>query len=314
MQRQIIEPADEQAWLALRDQDITSTMSSALFGLSPYQTEFEVWHSKASGISLPFDENDRVRAGKRMQDFAADTVAEANGWRVWRADEYVRIPELRIGSSFDYRVETPKGIGLLEIKAVDYWRFRDTWLEDEAPAHIEIQAQHQLEVYDKFDWCIVVAFTGLYDWHSVLYERDRVFGARLVRRIGEFWASVDAGQAPKPDYSRDGDVIKALHKGGPPLDAVDDVRLNGLFARYHRTQAEKKAAEEDFKAAQAELLEAVGDHSEAFGKDFKLKVSMVKPSPGTLVTDEMVGEYIGGRAGYPKMILSDLHKQKGRAA
>ena len=289
-------------------------MSSALFGLSPYLTEFELYHAKASGLTLPFDENDRVRAGRRLQDYAADTIAEKHGWRVFRRDEYLRIPALRTGTSLDYEVICPKrGRGNLEIKGVDYFQYQEKWSDDEAPEHIEVQVQHQMEVADKYEWTCIAAFTSIYDWHEIYRDRDRVFGARLVERIDEFWASVDAGQEPKPDYSRDLDVIKKLHKGGPTMDATENVQINGLLARYQRTQAEKKAAEEDFKAAQGELLMAMGEHSEAFGKDYKLKVSMVKESPGTLVTDDMVGNYVGGRAGYQKMTLSDLHK-KGRAA
>ena len=49
MERQIIRPATEEEWLALRDLDVTSTMASALYGLSPYLTEYELYHERKVG-------------------------------------------------------------------------------------------------------------------------------------------------------------------------------------------------------------------------------------------------------------------------
>jgi hypothetical protein len=34
-----------------------------------------------------------------------------------------------------------------------------------------------------------------------------------LQRIAKFWADVDAGNEPKPDFYRDDAIIKALHKG-----------------------------------------------------------------------------------------------------
>ena len=98
--RQSIISNNEQEWLALRLEDITSTEVSALFNLSPYQTEFELWHRKKNKEIVTIEANQRMKWGTRLQDSIARGIAEDNGWNVRRMDEYVRIPELRIGSSF----------------------------------------------------------------------------------------------------------------------------------------------------------------------------------------------------------------------
>ena len=51
MATEVIAFRSEQEWLDLRKKDITSTDVAALFNLSPYKTEFELYHEKLSGVS-----------------------------------------------------------------------------------------------------------------------------------------------------------------------------------------------------------------------------------------------------------------------
>ena len=310
MKRETIRPATEAQWLDLRKQDVTSTMVSALYGLSPYLTEFELWHSKRSGLELPFEPNERIRKGQCIQDYAAEEVARKHGWTVWRMDEYIRIPELRMGSSFDYRVKCPeRGDGVLEIKAVDYFRHKAAWVDGEAPEHIEIQLQHQLEVADKYEWGMIAAFTSIYDWHEYERDRDREMGAALVQRVRQFWADVEAGNEPDPDFYRDDAVIKALHIGGPePLDRTEDLEFNALLSRYSLLKDQKKETIEEFEAVQAEIIRRLGNHSEAYGERLKFKTTWVKDNPGKEVTADMVGTRIGERKGFWRCSVTGLHK------
>src|SRR3990172_11795006 len=115
-----IKPKNEAEWLSLRMKDITSTEISALFGISPYSTEFELWHRKKNKLYVDFEETERMTWGLRLQNAIAKGIAEDQGWKVRRMNEYIRIPELRIGASFDFSIEG-KDIepGILEIKNVD---------------------------------------------------------------------------------------------------------------------------------------------------------------------------------------------------
>ena len=49
---QTITPSSKQDWLKARTEDITSTEVSALFGISPYTTAFELWHRKHDGFEV----------------------------------------------------------------------------------------------------------------------------------------------------------------------------------------------------------------------------------------------------------------------
>jgi predicted phage-related endonuclease len=46
MERITTTPNDKNHWLELRSQNINSTESACLFGISPYITEFELYHRK----------------------------------------------------------------------------------------------------------------------------------------------------------------------------------------------------------------------------------------------------------------------------
>src|SRR5260370_357704 len=97
-------PVSESAWLSLRTLDVTSSESSALFGLSPYSTAFEVWHRKRDGKVVQIPDNERMFWGRRLQDAIAEGIAEQQGWVCEPMREYMRAPESRMGASFDYRM------------------------------------------------------------------------------------------------------------------------------------------------------------------------------------------------------------------
>jgi predicted phage-related endonuclease len=90
--REVYPFTTEEEWLATRAKDYTSTTVSALFGLSPYLTEFEVYHARKSGLRLPFKGNSRMAKGKRLEWAIAEEVGLMLGCEVVQFKDYVRIP------------------------------------------------------------------------------------------------------------------------------------------------------------------------------------------------------------------------------
>ena len=72
-------PEDNKHWLQLRTRDVTSTEVSALFGLNPWMTEFELWHNKKSQAVIEIEDNERMKWGRRLEDPIAQGVAEDTG-------------------------------------------------------------------------------------------------------------------------------------------------------------------------------------------------------------------------------------------
>lgn len=283
-------PTSEQQWLEARTQDVTSTEVPALFGLSPYLTAFELWHHKKSAEVVAFDGNERVIWGSRLQDAIAGGIAKDRGWSIRKMVEYVRRPGLRLGASFDFRVQDRPGLdgpadSLLEVKNVDSLVYREKWdVSDddnlEAPPHIEIQVQTQLAV-SGLKHATIGALVG--GNRVILIERDRdekIISA-IEKKVDAFWASIAAGAAPKPNFVRDADFIAELYgyaKPGSVLDAASDKSIDVLVATYREAAARAKAADEDKSAAKAELLTKIGDAEKVLGTGWSISAGVTGPT------------------------------------
>lgn len=285
LKREIIQPTDKTHWLALRSQDVTSTEVSALFGISKYATELEVWHRHKQNLADNFEENERTKWGNRLQDAIALGVLEDSGFKGRAMTEYIRLPDLRIGSSFDWMIdgndagEVPS---LLEIKNVDSLIFRDGWLVDgehvEAPPHIEMQVQHQLLV-SGLKRAYLAALIGGNRVILIMRERDETVISAIQSKVAKFWESVDKNEAPQPDFHRDAEVIKRLYAYAEPnkvIIADDDIER--LVKSYKVVSDGAKALDDECSALKAELLTKIGDAEKCKGSSFSISAGLVGES------------------------------------
>lgn len=284
--RETIHHATEADWLDARKKDLTSTECAALFGVSPYATKFELHHVKSGSIDVkPFEDNTRMVWGRRLEAAIAHGVAEDLGLIVVPFKSYMRIPELRMGSSFDFKIigladffsgdETARnmfrqhGDGLMECKNVDGLQFRRGWVDDgetiEAPAHIEFQCQHQLEVAD-LGWSIIAPLVGGNTPRPIIRERDRTVGSAIRLEVAEFWNRVDHGTPPEPDFASDKDTISRMFAAndGSEIDLTSNNRLAELCMQRKAAADQIKNAEAIKDAATAEILTIIGPAKKAY--------------------------------------------------
>ena len=303
---------DEAGWLAARHQDITSTDVAALFGLSPYLTEFELFHRKRADAPVRIEDNDRMKWGRRLEQSIAAGVAEDNGWTIRARNIYQRDAEARIGSSFDYTIVATddRGTGLLEVKNVDGLVFRNSWTvnEDgtiEAPEHIELQLQHQLEVAD-LEWGVIVALVGGNDVKVLHRTREREIGQVIRARVSQFWDRVAKGDAPAPDFAADAEFItKTLCRSASADKVVEaNATLDDMIARYMHVSKEAADLDRLKDSIKAEILMTIGDAGKVVSQHGTITCTTTKDSAGTLVTADMVGTCIGARKGYRQFRLT----------
>jgi len=328
MSIEIITPTDKKHWLECRTKDITSTEIAALFGLSPYNTEFEIWHTKKAGTVVEIEGNERMKWGTALQDAIAAEIAKEQGWTIRRMDEYMRDTDIRAGASFDFSIEQTgidknqgaMKLGLLEIKNVDSLSFRDGWTEDEAgnieaPLHIEIQVQHQLMVSGRA-FAYIGALVG--GNRLVLIKRDRndAVITSIKIKIKEFWASIEANTPPKPNFVKDAAFIASLYRYAEP-NKLFDARGNESFmelAREHRRLKQIiKESDDKCDALKAQMLMIVGDAEKVEGGEFSISLGMVADSV-KMITDltpaQLAGqEPVSKRAGY-RNFRTTWRKQK----
>lgn len=295
MNRITIEPESEQHWLYLRTQDLTSTDVAALFGLSPYKALFELWHEKKSGEIVRLTENERMRWGRRLESAVAEGIAADMGWAIRPMKEYVRVPESRIGSSFDFRILTHLPAdgehrrdldtdAILEIKCVDFRAFRDGWtVEDdyiEAPPHIEIQVQHQMLI-SGLRRAYIGVMVGGNRIEVIERQADDAVHAGIIAKAAEFWQSIADNRAPEPVMPDDAQAVIRMYQFAEPgrvLDARGDDRIASLLREYHRLRREASDLNELADVHKAELLQIIGEAEKVISDVGTVSAGIVGPA------------------------------------
>ena len=199
MERIVIPFTTEEAWLANRVHDLTSSDVPCLFGVG-YQSYDGLLQCKLSKISAPFKDDERKQSGKCLEPAIAAEFARQNKWTIRRKDEYIRIPELRLASSFDYEIShedvnnSPEGNELLEIKNVDYFIYKKTWIntgfEIQATPYIEIQLQNELLV-SGLKVGYIGALVGGNQWICLRREANKKIQDAILIKSAEFWRRID---------------------------------------------------------------------------------------------------------------------------
>jgi putative phage-type endonuclease len=287
MNTEIITPTSREEWLISRTKDVTSTEVAALFGLSPYQTEFELWHRKRNGTIVELEPNERMAWGTRLQDAIANGIAQDRDLRIRPAPEYMRLPDLRMGASFDFFIldENDKPDGHLEIKNVDGLVFKQSWTENdddeiEAPPHIELQVQQQLAV-SGLRYAILGVLVGGNRLVTIHRLPDPAIIEKMKARVVAFWAAVDAGIEPKPNFEQDADFLVSLYGYAAPgsvYDASGDNEIGALVREYIHAGDIAKTYEVRRTQIKAQLLATIGEAEKVVGDGFSISAGVVGPT------------------------------------
>ena len=224
-----------------RAEHVGASEVSALFGVNPWLTEFELFHRKTGTIATPdfnaikpdgTPENERIYWGVKLEAAIIDAAFERYGY-VDRGIAGCPLSNGRgLGGHPDRRVNCPqRGAIVLETKMVD-WLERKKW-GDEPPLHYLLQGNIYagLDGVCGFDMLVLVGGNQLervqYDFRPKLY-------ASAEQRVEAFWQAVREGRAPKPDFTRDSDTLKVIYseQGTETIDLAGDNRAAICAAEY----------------------------------------------------------------------------------
>ena len=302
--RDHILPENKEQWLGLRRVDVTSTEVAALFGASPYKTPFGLWQSKrANYVEEPFAETSRMKWGTRLQDAIAIGVAEDQGWTVRRRNVYSRIPELKLGASFDFEIlNHPDGPGLLEIKNVDFLQFRDTWSDEdgvlEAPPHIELQLQTQLLAANR-SWGAIVALVAGNEPRIAIRKASEQIHTEIEVVVSAFWSSQRAGVSPDPDWLTDSKHLRQLYSQSAPgkvlYNSSDEV--DELVNQYRHLSSEIKGLEDLKEATRNQILASIGDAEKVLGNGWSISAGTTEAK---IIPEHVRASYRGFRVNVKK--------------
>lgn len=298
-----------------RAQHVGASEVAALFGCNPWLTEFELWHRKVGNIATPefnaiaddgTPDNERIYWGVRLEAAIIDAAKERYGY----IDREPADPPLSnghgLGGHPDRRVICPqRGPGVVEVKMAD-WLVRKGW-GDEPPLNYLLQSQ-TYQGLDKVTWGDVLVLVGGNKLERFQYDfRPKLF-TEIESRVDAFWRSVHAGTPPKADYSRDRDTLAELYAdaGDTLIDLKGDNLAVIAASEYLIGAAEEKAGKARKEAAQAELIEKLGDHGVALLDGFTVKATRVAAVPERIITTADVGSIINGRKSYRRMSVKEV--------
>jgi predicted phage-related endonuclease len=287
---------------------------AALFDASPYVSRFALWQVKAGRVPPPEITHERAAWGLRLEDAIAHAAAEREGWTIERAGHRVHPRVAGMGATLDFIV-TGDDPGALEVKNVDWLAHRRGWDGDEPPPHILLQLQAQLAVTG-FRWGCVAALVGGNDLRLYRYEARPKLIAEIERRVAAFWQSIRENRPPPVDGSDStADALRALHPETRDvmLDLRESNRAPEVCAALLEATERRKAAEKEEAALKHELLAMLGDARAAMVFGFSVRVAVTPAMPDRVITPEMVGQVIKGRAESRRLTVK-LYEPKGEAA
>ena len=224
--------------------------------------------------------------------------------KVEQFDVYMRDPETRMGSSFDYKIVSEEEPMILEIKNVDGLAYRKNWIEHdeytiEPPEHIGLQLQHQLEITG-YNVGYIVALVGGNTMKVVRSERDPRIGKLLRGKVENFWERIKLGVPPDVDYTRDAQYImkNLCNQADAGLVLTADEDMDKLIDDYNAVNREYVSIGKMRDQIKAQILERSNNASKIVSVNGTISCGMSKESKGKLITQEMVGTYQNPRKGY----------------
>lgn len=309
-------PKDLHDDLAFRARVVGASEASALFDANPWLTHFELWHRKNGTIATPeFNArnpdgtpvNSRIHWGVKLEHLIVEEACERWGYRP--LDTPRRIDNgAGLGGHPDRLVLCPeRGCNVvLEVKTVD-WLERKKW-GDEPPLQYLLQPNTYAGLCNAA-WAdvVVMVLGGNTDLERHQYAFRPKLYAETERRVAAFWQSIREGKPPKPDYSRDGATLSEFYSD-PADTAIDlrrDNRMPELMQEYLDAKRDELAAACRVDAAKAEILEKIGNNSEALVEGYSCRVPVQGGSPGRLIKAADVGTYVGARNPYRRFYIKE---------
>jgi hypothetical protein len=267
------QPKDREAWLAMRQSDVTASNIAALLGagLHPYVSPYGLWALKSGMVGEDADETPAMRRGKLFEPVVIDILREEHPGMIFASSSaYFREPASRIGATpdcFAWR-EGEEGYGAVQIKTAGYWAFLKDWRtpegEIEPPLWIVIQAS--LEAYLTGASWAAVAVMNLEDASVAMIEiplRQKLM-PKLRELVAEFWGRVKNGAAYPIDWKKDAALVARVYgeDDGGEIDLTGNAfMIEALTTReaLKAREADGNAAEKDRKLLDVQMIAMLGN-------------------------------------------------------
>lgn len=248
----IADASDREAWLKARLRGVGASESPVLMGASKFSSPIEIWGIKTGRLPESIDdENERMLWGQRLEPLVAEEYERKTGRHLARWGKLLQSNAQPVMlATPDYQI---LGENIpVEIKTTDASRVKD-W-SNGAPAHVNIQCQHQMFVTGARSASVGVLVGGnRFMWCDV--ERDDALIAEILETCAAFWQHVADDQPPPADGSES--TSEAISKLWPITAEGESIVLPADAYEWVRTLEDAEARLKEAKATVEEVRNQV---------------------------------------------------------
>lgn len=255
-------------WLEVRKSGIGGSDAAAAVGLSPYQSQLELWLIKTGRDTNlarpdPDDTTEPVYWGTLLEPIVAASYTKQTGNRVRRINAVLQHPSIPFMlANVDREIVGVPGVQILECKTAGEFGAR-LW-RDGVPEYVALQVQHQLSVTGKQAADVAVLLCGQkLEVHRI--ERNDGVIARLIELEAAFWRYVETDTPPPADGSESADrALRCLYPGiGGTVDFSGDRRLSSVFEDLVSVRADIESRAQIEAQLKQTIVQSMGEADRA---------------------------------------------------
>lgn len=260
-------------WLAWRKDALTASDIGAVAGVDQYKTPLRVYAEKMTDIDVA--ESPIMRRGRMFEHAAYGYLQEDHpDWEWSRPNAFYMDVDLRLGCTPDAFADTDHGRVNVQIKTVSAPTF-EGW-DGRPPTGYLLQTacENMLTNADRGILAVMVVSAYNAEIHEFEVPRHKGAEKRICDLARQFWQNVKAGLVPRPVYTMDGEIIRAMHPPSDdvetPLDLTTDNRLLEVLETREIIKEALKRGEADIAAYDAEIVHKLGGATLAFANGWKI--------------------------------------------
>jgi putative phage-type endonuclease len=245
--------APEKDWLAQRKLGIGGSDVSAILGLTPWSSPYEVWLDK-TGRGKPREVNGRMRFGKMHEATMRAAFTEDTGIPVHRQGlhQYKDNPIFQV---------TPDGFtadgGFFEAKTGSY-RVLEDWSDDQVADHAALQVSYGMGVTGR-EFAHVCVLVDGWNFQIRRYQREDAMIAELFSYLDEWWFKYVVKDVEPPITSAALPAIKdqwSLADEEVEMPATHPGAVIELLKLLNLSKQREKAAKREAEQIEAQLRHA----------------------------------------------------------
>lgn len=248
---------DRETWLAQRRQRMGATDVSAILGINPYRTAYEVWLDKTDRLER-WSGNDATYLGNILEPALLDEAERL--WGKMDRNVVAICSTAPIASTLDgYLLDHNQPVEIKTAGLFNAFKEAEGWGEansDEVPdAYLcQVQTQMLCSNTESAKLLALIAGRGLVEYEINV---DHDVCNMIVERCGDWWdRHIVQGHEPSRDALPSLDVIKRIRRTPGSMEVLDDTAMN-IAESWEDAKLAAKECEKEADRLKAELILAL---------------------------------------------------------